>query len=267
MRSHPTTHCRSTRFHALRALAGAALVGLLAQGATAATPGAYTDAAAFAANVPTGVAIVDFESLADGTVLSGSTQTPAGATDGVVLPGPVPDVLAPGQFLDLRVVANGGDNPASSGSKSLGVVDPGNFNAAAAGTSVAFGFTNPVAAFGVTLISPEEPTAALFDGDARLSVPGEFTATLSLAGGQVLGTFNGREYRSYFLGVVGANAFASATLEYDAATPASGFFYNLDDLTVPIPEPGAPAMLAWGCALLLGMARRRARRETREDLP
>ncbi len=234
------------------------MLGVLTHaGGALALPGAYTDAASFAANVPFGAFSADFEALAGGTVVSGTTLTPTGSPVGVILPPPLSDVLEPGQQLDLVVVLDAGDNPASSGSHSLGVVDPGNFNAVAAGTPIGFSFTQPVAAFGLTVITPEEPSEALFDGDLRLVVSGEPTASLALADGQLLGTFGGREYRAFFLGVVGAASFTAASLEYDPATPTGGFLLNLDDLTVP--EPAGATMLVLGWLALQGLAQRRAR--------
>ena len=238
-------------------------VGLVAASADAA-PGAFTDASAFAAALPGGTATIDFEALPDGSPLSSTTQTAAGAGAGIVLPAPLVDVLDPsGPPLPLRVVANAGDNPASSGSKSLGVEDPGNFHAVVAGSMLGFGFTAPVDAFGLTLVTPEEPGAALFDGDLRLLVPGQATASLVLADGHSLGTFGGREYRAYFLGVVGTAPFTSASLDLGPATPPGTFLFNVDDLLVPVPEPGTSASLLAGAAWLAALRRLdRTRRTT-----
>jgi len=214
---------------------------------TAAADGAFTDAAAFADDLGGSAATFDFEALAPGTVLSGATLAPANGAAGIRLPDGVDDVLAPGgASLVLRVVENSGENPASSGARTLGVLDPGNFDAITAGTPLQFVFSPPVSAFGLTIVTPEEPGAALFDGDARLVVAGEPTASLSLADGQALGSFGGRAYRAYFLGVVATGAFANATLDYGAGAPVSGFFFNLDDLRIPVPEPGAVPMMIAG---------------------
>lgn len=227
-----------------------------AVGPAAAAPGAFTTAGAFAAAVPGSVATFDFESVPGGTDVSGTTL--AVGVGGITLPGPLADVLDPGgPALSLRVVVDGGDNPASSGSRSLGVGDPGNFDAIVAGTTLAFSFPEPVLAFGLTIITPEEPGAAFFDDDLLLLVPGESTASLTLSDGEPLGTFGGRAYRSYFLGVVGAAAFSSARLETGGATPPSGFLYNVDDLRIPLPEPGAASGLLGGSAFLLLLGRRR----------
>jgi hypothetical protein len=217
---------------------------------------AFTDPVAFAAAVPGGVTSVDFEALAGGTLVSGVTLTPPGAAAGIALPPPLADVLDPtGPPLQLQVVADSGDNPASSGTRSLGVQDPGNFNAFAAGGALAFQFSAPVQAFGLTLVTPEEPNGALFDGDVQLFAPGTATAILALADGSLLGTFGGREYRAYFLGVVATTPFTSASLAFGGTTPASGFFYNVDDLVVPVPEPALPPSLLAGVALLAGLRR------------
>lgn len=256
----PTPPHRRRARAAARALAGTGLLWALA-GTAAAAPGAFTDRAAFQSAVPGGVATLDFESLPDGAPLSGTTHTPTGSAAGVVLPGPIADVLDPGGApLALRVVVDPLDNPASSGTRSLGVEDAGNFHALAAGSTLMFGFTSPVEGFGLTLITPEEPGGALFDGDVRLLVSGEPTASLSLADGQLLGTFGGRSYRAYFLGVVGASPFAAATLDFGAAAPESGFFFNLDDLVVPMPEPRGDASFV-AASLLIGALAWRSRRK------
>jgi hypothetical protein len=245
-------------FATARLVAVVLLVVLLsaAAGPTAAAPGAFTTVDAFAAAVPDGLATFDFESIPGGTDVSGTTL--AVGAGGITLPGPLDDVLDPdGPALSLRVVVDGGDNPASSGSRSLGVGDPGNFDAFTAGTTLAFGFPEPVLAFGLTIITPEEPEAALFDDDLLLLVQGESTASLSLSDGESLGTFGGRAYHSYFLGVVGAAPFSSARLEIGGAAPPSGFFYNVDDLRIPLPETGAATGLLVGGVFILLLDRRR----------
>jgi len=242
----------------MRGAAIALGLALVAAGAAArAAPGPYTDPATFAANVKGGTADFDFEALAPGTSLSGTTRTPPGAAAGIVLPPALADVLDPmGPALDLRVV-EGADNPAGSGARSMGVADPGNFDAVTGGSSLAFATTAPVEAFGLTVITPEEPGQALLDGDLRLVVPGVATAQLALADGSLLGSFGGREYRAYFLGVIGASGFSSATLEAGPGVPTSAFFFNVDDLVLPVPEPASGPVLGAGAALLLGLARRR----------
>ena len=99
---------------------------LAGAGLASAAPGAFTDSAAFQSGVPGGTASVDFEALADGTDVSGTTQTVSGV--GVTLPGPVFDVLdSTTPLLPLRIVVDAINNPATSGSKSLGVEDAKNF--------------------------------------------------------------------------------------------------------------------------------------------
>ena len=242
-----------------KALTSAGLLAVLLCAPTdpaAAAPGAFTTVDAFAAAVPDALATFDFESIPGGTDVSGTNL--AVGIGGITLPGPLAEVLDPGgPALSLRVVVDGGDNPASSGSRSLGVGDPGNFDALTAGTPLAFSFPEPVLAFGLTIITPEEPGAAFFDDDLLLLVPGESTASLALSDGEPLGTFGGRAYRRYFLGVVGAAPFSSARLETGGATPTSGFFYNVDDLRIPLPEPGTASGLLVGCAFLRLLGYRR----------
>lgn len=221
----------------------------------------FSDEAAFSAAVPDGVEVIDFEALSNGTPLSGTTQTTAGAGAGIVLPPPVPDVLdGTGPPLELRVVKNTGDNPASSGSNTLGVEDAGNFNAIAAGTVLELSITEPTIAIGLTLITPEEPGSALFDGDAVLMVPGQPPAPLVLADGQLLGTFGGREYRAYFVGLTTTTTFTTASLDFGGGTPSSGFFFNLDDILVPTPEPTRGLSLLAGSMLLAGLGHNRTSR-------
>jgi len=238
-------------------------VGWITPSTAGAASTAYSDTAPFASAVPGGVASVDFEALSNGTLLSGTTQTAPGAGASIVLPPPVPDVLnSTGPPLQLRVVKNTGDNPASSGSNSIGVDDAGNFHALASGSVLAFSFTEPTTAFGLTLVTPEEPGGALFDGDAVLNVPGHPSAPLVVADGQLLGTFGGRTYRAYFMGLVSTSAFTSASLDFGPTTPPSGFFFNVDDLSVPAPEPGQGLALIAG-STLIAMLRRRGAPERR----
>jgi hypothetical protein len=247
------TRCFTFLVGLLPQLAGVLLFGLVA---AAQASGPYTDRTAFEAAVTGATGALDFESHANGAVVSGATLAPPGSVSAIVLPGPISDVLDPsGAPLQLRVVEDSGNNPASSGSKSLGVEDPGNFHSFTSGSVLQFTFTQPVQAFGLTLVTPEEPNAALFDLDALLTVPGQATAGLSLADGTTLGSFNGREYRAYFLGVVGSAAFSTATLDFGSATPDSGFFFNLDDIVIPLPEAGRDPMLVAGMALLWALRR------------
>ncbi len=238
--------------------AGLSWIPLLVPLAALAAPGAYTDPATFAAQAPGPAVGLDLEGLAAGSIVSGLTLTTPATPVGVVLPAAIVDALDPtGPALELRVVADPVENPASSGSQSLGVADPGNFDAFAAGSSLAFAFSQPIEAFGLVLVTPEEPGAALFDGDARLTVPGEAAAALALADGASLGTFGGREYRAYFLGVVASAPFTQAQLGTGPMTPASGFFFNVDDLVIAVPEPGGGPGLVSGGLLLAALRRRR----------
>lgn len=201
--------------------------------------------------------------------MSGATLAAGSAS--VTLPDPLPAVLdASGPVLSLRVVADPVDNPAASGSRSLGVEDPDNFHAITAGTSLDFSFSDPVLAFGLTIVTPEEPDLALFDGDLLLSVPGESTAALQLTDGEALGVFGAREYRTYFLGVVAGTPFSTARLEPGGATPTSTYLFNVADLRIAAPEPaGAVVWLAGAVRLRLLLQPKRVttRRPGREGRP
>jgi hypothetical protein len=59
--------------------------------------------------------------------------------------------------LPLRIVADALNSPAASGTNSPGVEDPKNFHAITAGTSIEFSFPEPVLAFGLIIITPEDP--------------------------------------------------------------------------------------------------------------
>ncbi len=256
----PTAPPPTRRMATLAMMAALAIALLMPSAARAA--GAFSNKNAFAAAIPGGVAAADFESLAIGASVSGTTQTVAGAGAGVVLPAPIPDVLdSGGPALMLQIVGDPVNNPASSGSRSLGVADPGNFDAITAGSSLVFTSTTPVIAFGLTVITPEEPGTALLDGDLRLRVPGQATAQLTLADGQSLGIHGAREYRAYFLGVIGASTFTTATLELSSSVEPSSFFFNVDDLVVPLPEPDQTSLLLAGAALLWTRAHMRLTRK------
>lgn len=240
----------------------AALAVLLAPNPGIAAPGAFTREDTFAASVPTGLARVDFEAFGAGTELSGALLTAAGASAGISLPAGLPDVLDPARpRLELVVVEDPVDSPASSGRRSLGLEDPGNFDAIPSGEPLTFRLSAATTAFGLTVITPEEPGGALFDGDLELRVAGEKTARLALADGPTLGTFGGREYRAYFLGIVGRSAFSTVQLITGPSAAPSTFLFNLDDLVVPLPEPRSTLTALTGSVLLAVLGRGRVRRQ------
>ena len=108
-----------------------------------ATDGAFTSETAFLASFPGTPGNVDFEALPPGSPISAPLPVP-GASAAIALPAQIPDALgSAGAALDLQVVADTGNNPAGSGAHSLGVVDPGNFDAFAGGSVLDFSFTEP----------------------------------------------------------------------------------------------------------------------------
>lgn len=216
----------------------------------------FTDQTDFLAALPGPAGVLNFDSLAGGTVLSGSTQNvTGGAGTGILFPASIPDILDPPNTLDLVVVADSGDNPTSSGLNSLGAVDPGNFNTLVAGSIFSFGFSDEINAFGLNFITPDE----MFDTDIQLHI-GIDIAELLVSDAVSLGTFGGDEYFAYFLGITTDTGFTTASIEYAAGV--DGFFlYNIDDITVATtpgnaPAPGTPVLLL-GAGLLLQIARRR----------
>ena len=106
---------------------------------------------------------LDFEGLAPG-VVSGATLDVPGSGVGVTLPSSITDVLGgPGETLDLIVVEDTGDNPTTSGIRSLGADDPGNFNTITALANIDLAFTGPIRAVGLSIISPDEQNVALVE--------------------------------------------------------------------------------------------------------
>lgn len=217
----------------------------------------FTDEATFLAALPGPAGVLDFDSLAGGTLLSGSTQNVSGGPGtGIIFPASIPDILSPPDTLDLIVVADSGDNPTSSGGNSLGADDPGNFNTLVAGSGFSFGLTSAVNAFGLTFITPDQ----MLDSDIQLHI-GADIAELLVSDGQSLGIFGGSEYFAYFLGITSDIAFTSASIEYASGVDGA-FLYNIDDITVAtappsgVPAPGTPALLITA-GLLFRIVRRR----------
>lgn len=233
---------------------GRAAVLALAAALAVAPPAAalsFTDATAFHAAVSgltTGT--LDFEAIPADALLSGAglTQTVGGTSVGVTFPASVPDVFG-GSALDLQV--NGLTSP---GSHVLGTDDPGNFDQFIGGTTLSIGFTAPVFAFGLTLISIDTPGVTLLDGDLELTAGNE-TASLAVADRIFLGSANltgggTQDVHAYFLGVTAATPFATASLGPGAGLPDGAVFYWLDDFAVAVPEPATALLLGGGMVAL-----------------
>lgn len=207
----------------------------------------FTDQSAFLSALPGSGGVLNFDTLAGGTDLSGTTQTVTGGPGtGIIFPTFVSDYQ--GTTLHLQVVANASNNnPTTSNPNSLGTDDTGNFNTIIGGTVITFGLTSPVNAFGLSFITPDQ----MFNDDFRL-VAGGNTASLAANARTLVGNFSGVNYYAYFLGVVENIGFSSASLEYGSAVSGGPFLYNVDDITVAaIPEPSTLVLLLGGIPGLL----------------
>jgi arylsulfatase A len=229
------------------------------------TPDAFTNKFLFLAELGQTAGILDFELLAPDTILSDANValvTPNNPIS-VTFPSAVPDVVAdlPGATLDLLVVDHTGDNPATSGTHTMGTDDLGNYDSIIGGTDLLFEFPSPLLAFGLTIITPEVPNDSLMQGDLELSVPGIATIPLHLPSIGLVGSLNGVNYYGFFLGIVSPDetTFTTATLSTPAGVPDGAFLYNLDDFTAA-PEPSPGVLLIAGVAGLWSLKARRGRR-------
>jgi len=229
------------------------------------TPEGYTNRDAFLAQLAGLAGIVDFDSLLAGAILNSTTVSVVGPQIGysVQFPAAVADVLTPGGSppIDLKVVEDTGNNPTASSTQSLGTDDSENFDAIVSGTDLQFSFAQPLQAFGLHLVTPDEPNVALFDFDAQLSAPGMPTIKLDVDDSVLVDTVNGIEYRAYFLGIAGQPdlPFSTATLSYGPSTPDGSFLFNIDDI-IAVPEPARLMLLVAGLAGLSALPRSGSRR-------
>lgn len=235
--------------------AAAAWIAVPAHGATS----VFTDASAFQAAI-SGLSsgALDFESIAPDTLLStaGLTQTVGATGVGIVFPPSVSDVLG-GPALDLKVTGF-----TETGYNTLGTADPEDFDQFVGGTILSVGFTQPVLAFGLTVVSANTPGGTLFDGDIELRAAGTNVALAvsdraSLGFAMLVGGGT-QEVSAYFLGVTSDAPFTTAILEAGAGTPDGSLFFWADDLAIAVPEPDPRTLLLAG-ALFLSLLWRRAR--------
>lgn len=214
-----------------------------------ATP--FTDKNAFLTALPGPAGVLDFDSLAGGTILSGTTQTVTGRPGtGISFPASVTDWQNISH--QLQVVANvSNNNPTTSNPNSLGTDDTGNYNTIVGGTVITLGLTSPVSAFGLSFITPDQ----MFDDDIRLVAGGD-TVSLAATVRTLIGNFGDFDYYAYFLGVVETTGFSSASIQYGPNVSGGPFLYNADDITVAaaptgIPAPGTLVLLLGGIPALL----------------
>ncbi len=206
---------------------------LVLSGACRAAPTGYQSQSDFAAAIASmsGVQTVDFESVPSGTTFASGT-----GTGGLVFTYDIPGY-------QLQVSSTFGT---TSGTNYLGLDNPD--TAFYLGDSFTISFGRTVDAAGLYLIAGNDAEP----GDLELS-----TATA--------GVFNGTtpltlvDGKAYFLGLVDSAGFDSITI---TGVPDGGAFlpFSADDITsavTSVPEPGAPALLLAGLALLGVLARRR----------
>lgn len=204
----------------------------------------FTDLSAFnaAASGYSGVAVIDFDSVA--TSLGAAAFTVSGTT-------------AAGLTPSVSTSAPAGDPNflwTTSGSSFLGVNDAGNLGQLSSGDSVTFTFAQPVYSFGLYAIAGSDTDT------------GDFSLTSSAHsfnnGTQADALTDGHGSFAYFMGFVATTpgeGFTSLTL----ASDGSHFFaYGIDDVRyaskLPIPEPTSVALLLAGAGIVGWRARRRA---------
>lgn len=194
----------------------------------------FTSRAAFLAALGAPPVVVDFEAGAPGTSL------PTGAAfEGVTFD------YAFDHGFQLEIVSN---FDTTSGANALGIDDPGNFDQLLDGDEIDFGLPGPTTAFGLSLVSGD----VLLAGDVEIQ-----TASGNAPNGGVVDQVLPDGGLAYFIGLISDDAFDEALLRFDGG---DNFFFNLDDLTYVVPEPGGLPWLV--LVALAGWRWRGGRRET-----
>jgi len=212
----------------MRIPAALLLLALLAPPAGAATL-VFTSQAAFLAALPGPATTLDFETPAAGTLVP----------DGSSLGGVVFDYeIPPGSGgLTMAVVAN---FDTTSGSQSLGLDDPGNFDQFLDGDAFDLVFASPVLAVGFYLVSGDPLVA----GDVEIQ-----TAVGNAANAAAPDLVLPDGGLAHFIGLVSSDPFSTAAVRFDGG---DHFFFNVDDLTWVVPEPRG--LVAWAAAAWFALA-------------
>ena len=191
----------------------------------------FTDHATFLAALPGPASILDFDSLAAGTLLSSGTTTDgvtftydiAGETMKIV---DAFDTTSPGNSLGLT----GGDD------------------AFLDGDAFDLGFDQEVNALGMFFITSDPALA----GEIQLSAS---VGTALNAGTESFILSDGGS--GYFVGLISTDSFSTASIGF-AADGEINFAYNVDDITTAaVPEPSTFLLLGTGVLGLIAYRRKR----------
>ena len=196
----------------------------------------YTNEAAFNAALATASLTpktLNFDSITAGTTFS-DPSTIGGITFSNLGGGANPTTL----LVDDQFVT-------TSGSNYLATPNPATANQFIGGhmMNMSFAASNAIS---LKIVTNEVPGTSLFTNDIQLSAGGGSVAIDQNAGSIIT---PGNTDQEFFLGLYDPMAtFTTASLEYDMAALESVLF-NIDDITVAVPEPSAVLFLGLLCVL------------------